>query len=305
MPKPAFLTNDPNPRESFARQDRNPDRIQSGPIWLKDPRIADIIVSALIHGDRVRACYDLFSWVVMPNHVQAVLKPHQHLPEIMRWLKAATAIRANRLLRRSGAPFWQREYYDHWVRSEKEFFSIVDYVEQNPVVAGLAASPEDWPWSSAWERRRQGPPAPQDKGGIGVVTTVVAGVLERDGNILIGRRRADQPHPLKWEFPGGKLEADESPAAALIRELREELGIESEAGPEIMRYEFAYPGKSPILLIFLSVSAWHGNIENRIFETILWEPRAALSAYDFLEGDARFLTALSAQAGGSVVRAED
>jgi 8-oxo-dGTP diphosphatase len=134
------------------------------------------------------------------------------------------------------------------------------------------------------------------------VVTVVAGVLERDGRVLICRRRADQPHPLKWEFPGGKLEAGESPPAALIRELREELGVESEPGSEMMRYEFAYQGTPPILLIFLSVTAWRGDIENKIFETILWERREALSAFDFLEGDARFLTALSAQAGGSVVR---
>jgi 8-oxo-dGTP diphosphatase len=125
------------------------------------------------------------------------------------------------------------------------------------------------------------------------MTTVVAGVLKQDGKILICRRRADQPHPLKWEFPGGKLEAGESPAAALIRELREELGIESETGAEIMRYEFAYPGKPPILLIFLEVPSWRGNLENRIFETILWERAAALAAYDFLEGDALFLTALT------------
>lgn len=125
------------------------------------------------------------------------------------------------------------------------------------------------------------------------MTTVVAGVLERDGKILICRRRADQPHPLKWEFPGGKLEAGESPAAALIRELHEELGIESDACSEIMRYEFAYPGKQPIQLIFLAVTAWRGDIENRIFETILWEPPEALSEYDFLEGDATFLKAFT------------
>ena len=122
---------------------------------------------------------------------------------------------------------------------------------------------------------------------------MVAGVLERDGKILICRRRADQPHPLKWEFPGGKLETGESPDAALIRELREELGIESEAGSEVMRYEFTYPGKQPILLIFLEVTAWRGEIENRIFETILWERPDALSARDFLEGDAPFLTAFT------------
>jgi len=127
------------------------------------------------------------------------------------------------------------------------------------------------------------------------VTTVVAGVLERNGTLLICRRRADQPHPLKWEFPGGKLEPGESPHAALIRELREELGIESEAGSEIMRYEFAYLGKQPILLIFLKVTEWMGDIENRIFETILWEHPEALSGYDFLEGDAAFLATLSVE----------
>src|ERR1700691_2129254 len=117
------------------------------------------------------------------------------------------------------------------------------------------------------------------------MTTVVAGVLEHDGKILICRRRADQPHPLKWEFPGGKLEPGESPAGALIRELQEELGIESEAGSEIMRYEFAYPEKQPILLIFLEVTSWRGNLENRIFDSILWERAEALPEYDFLEGD--------------------
>ncbi len=61
-----------------------------------------------------------------------------------------------------------------------------------------------------------------------------------------------------------------------------------------MRYEFAYPGRQPILLIFIQVFAWRGNIENRIFETILWESSEALSGYDFLEGDAPFgLTAFT------------
>jgi 8-oxo-dGTP diphosphatase len=122
---------------------------------------------------------------------------------------------------------------------------------------------------------------------------VVAGVMERDGKILICRRRADQPHPLKWEFPGGKIEAGESPEAALIRELREELGVESEPGTELMRYEFAYPGKLAILLIFLEVPGWHGEIDNRIFETLVWANRSELSGFDFLEGDGPFLTAFT------------
>jgi 8-oxo-dGTP diphosphatase len=125
------------------------------------------------------------------------------------------------------------------------------------------------------------------------VTTVVAGVLERDGRILICQRRADQAHPLKWEFPGGKIEAEESPEAALVRELREELGIETTSGVELMRYEFAYPGKDPILLIFLSAAPAPGEIENRIFEAIAWARPDALRSFDFLEGDTPFLTALN------------
>lgn len=106
---------------------------------------------------------------------------------------------------------------------------------------------------------------------------------------MICQRRADQPHPLKWEFPGGKIEAGETPEAALIRELREELGIESAAGREITRYEFAYPGKNGILLIFIAVTEWAGEVENRIFESMVWETGERLREYDFLEGDVPFL----------------
>ncbi len=124
---------------------------------------------------------------------------------------------------------------------------------------------------------------------IVAMTEVVAGVLEDEGKILICRRRRDQLHPLKWEFPGGKLEPGESPEAALVRELSEELGIDASAGPELMRYEFSYAGKKPILLIFLRVAEWRGEIENRIFDKILWARPEELPGYDFLEGDARFL----------------
>jgi 8-oxo-dGTP diphosphatase len=122
------------------------------------------------------------------------------------------------------------------------------------------------------------------------MTCVVAGVMEHGGKILICRRRADQAHPLKWEFPGGKMEPGESPQAALVRELREELGIESVAGRELMRYEFAYPKKRPILLIFIQVADWRGEIVNRIFETISWEKAEKLADFDFLEGDAPFIS---------------
>jgi mutator protein MutT len=123
------------------------------------------------------------------------------------------------------------------------------------------------------------------------MTHVAAGILERNGCVLICQRRHDQPHPGKWEFPGGKVEQGESPEDALVRELREELGIESAEPVEISRYEFTYPGKTPILLVFLKVSAWTGEIENRIFKTIVWESHDKLKDYDFLEGDLPFIAA--------------
>ncbi|SPE34103.1 conserved hypothetical protein [Candidatus Sulfopaludibacter sp. SbA3] len=86
----------------------------------------------------------------MPNHVHVLLKSIQPLSEVMRWLKTATASRANALLGRAG-PFWQREYYDRWMRSEKELLATIAYVEANPVRKGLAACAEEWRWSSAYE----------------------------------------------------------------------------------------------------------------------------------------------------------
>jgi 8-oxo-dGTP diphosphatase len=127
-------------------------------------------------------------------------------------------------------------------------------------------------------------------------TAVAAGILRRAGRILICQRRAEQDHALKWEFPGGgKLEPGETPAEALIRELKEELGIEAVAPIELTRYEFAYPNKRPILLVFLEVPGWQGGIENRIFERLEWAAPEELASYDFLEGDVDFLAWINGQ----------
>lgn len=122
---------------------------------------------------------------------------------------------------------------------------------------------------------------------------VVAAVMERDGLILACQRKKGDRHELKWEFPGGKVEQGEDPASALRRELSEELGIDAKIGREISRYEFAYPGKSPIELIFFEVTEYRGELENRIFAEIRWcEPRA-LPGMDFLEGDVDFVRRLA------------
>ena len=121
------------------------------------------------------------------------------------------------------------------------------------------------------------------------MTTVVAAIIQRDGRILIGQRKDLGHHPLKWEFPGGKVEPGETPDAALIRELQEELGIHARIDRELMRYEYQYPGRSRILLIFYRVLDFDGEPRSLDFDQIRWEQPELLRNYDFLEGDTQFL----------------
>jgi putative transposase len=140
---------DLNAGRAFVQSDRALDQANSGPLWLKDPRVANIIVNALKQGANQYRLYDLFAWVVMPNHVHLVFEPFRELPTITRWIKGSTARSANLVLGRTGKPFWQYESYDHCVRSDAELKRVIGYVERNPVAAGLVRSIEEWPWSSA------------------------------------------------------------------------------------------------------------------------------------------------------------
>jgi 8-oxo-dGTP diphosphatase len=125
---------------------------------------------------------------------------------------------------------------------------------------------------------------------------VVAAVIERNGRILIGQRKASDPHPLKWEFPGGKVEPPETAEQALVRELREELAIAAAIGVETARYRYQYPDRSPIELIFYRVTEFEGEPRNLEFQQIVWEEPSKLIAYAFLEGDVEFVRRLAAQA---------
>ncbi len=130
--------------------------------------------------------------------------------------------------------------------------------------------------------------------------TVVAGVIERDGKVLICQRRADaRRHPLKWEFAGGKVEPGEEPRAAIERELEEELGIRAVIGDEIASFPYQYPGREPIQLMFFRIHEFSGAIENRQFAAILWAEKGTLPSYDFVEGDIEFVRALAAGAAES------
>jgi len=126
------------------------------------------------------------------------------------------------------------------------------------------------------------------------MTTVAAALIQRQGRILICRRRADQDHAGKWEFPGGKLETGETPAACLRRELAEELGIDAVIGDEITRYRFQYPGRKEIQLVFFAVAEYRREPDYSMFAEVRWAPLDQMPSFDFLEGDVEFVNGLAA-----------
>jgi 8-oxo-dGTP diphosphatase len=123
---------------------------------------------------------------------------------------------------------------------------------------------------------------------------VVAALIERDGNLLVCQRTRHQTMPLKWEFPGGKIEEGEQPRDALRRELEEELGIIATIGDEIKRVQHEYPNGGMVELRFYIVRQYQGELENRIFREIQWALPKDLPKYDFLEADLTLVKDLAA-----------
>lgn len=127
--------------------------------------------------------------------------------------------------------------------------------------------------------------------------TVVAALILDGDRVLLGQRSPFGSHPLKWEFPGGKVEAGETVEEALRRELREELFIDARAVEEIHRYQYAYPEKKPLELVFLTVRGYSGHLENRVFHALAWTDWRKLRDFDILAGDLPFLDWLDGQGG--------
>ncbi len=117
--------------------------------WLARPDIAQIVVDTLAFGEKELRHYELIAWVVMSNHVHALVFPYVESRIFMKRLKGFSARKANALLHRTATAFWQREYFDHWIRSETECQKTIAYIESNPVRAGVAKQPADFRWSSA------------------------------------------------------------------------------------------------------------------------------------------------------------
>jgi REP element-mobilizing transposase RayT len=126
-----------------------------GECFLRDPEIADVVAGAIRHFSGKR--YELHAWVIMPNHVHAVLRPlgMYTLSALLHSWKSFTASEANRRLHRAGQPFWQTESYDHLIRDDADLHRCCHYTTMNPVNARFCVHPEAWVWSSAYR-----PPPP-------------------------------------------------------------------------------------------------------------------------------------------------
>jgi REP element-mobilizing transposase RayT len=145
----------PTPRQmnsgaAFVWIDRYLDTSREGPQWLISPEIAKIVEDSL----REASC-TLHAYVIMPNHVHVLLTPLIPSPRLMQFIKGKSAREANKVLGVSGRPFWQHESYDRVVRTTEEFAKIKNYIENNPVKAGLADTREAYRWSSAWSGWRE------------------------------------------------------------------------------------------------------------------------------------------------------
>ena len=134
--------------KAFVAMDRLLDTARTGPLHLRRAEFAEMVVEAIRHLEH-EGYFAPHAFVVMANHVHLLITPQVELPKLTHSLKRFTAREGNRMLGVVGQPFWQDESYDRWVRDEVEMERIASYIELNPVNAGLCASPEEFPWSSA------------------------------------------------------------------------------------------------------------------------------------------------------------
>jgi len=124
--------------------------------------------------------------------------------------------------------------------------------------------------------------------------TVVAGLIEAGGRFLVCQRRRGDAFELMWEFPGGKVEIGEPRAEALVRELREELGVEAVVGAEVYRTTHRYAEMSEAIeLIFFAVDVETAAVRNIVFESMEWRGPETLGELNFLPADREFVEKLA------------
>jgi putative DNA methylase len=123
-----------------------------GNCYLRKTEIAEIVEENLLRFAGQK--YKLHAWVIMPNHIHLLLTPMEgySLSEIVHSCKSYTSTKANRLLNRTGR-FWFPEPFDRYIRDYEHFEKAFNYIERNPVKAGLCENQSDWRFSSAWHRK--------------------------------------------------------------------------------------------------------------------------------------------------------
>ena len=127
---------------------------------------------------------------------------------------------------------------------------------------------------------------------LSTMKQVAVGIIMKNGQVLACQRKGTVRYPLKWEFPGGKIEQNETPEEALVRELREELSIEAALEKEFFRQDWVYPDSAgaarndgTFRVFYFLVRWFKGEPVNRTFEQILWVSPSELQAMDILEGN--------------------
>ena len=121
--------------------------------------------------------------------------------------------------------------------------------------------------------------------------TVTAAILEKDGKILIARRKADDRQAGKWEFPGGTLESDETPQECLQREMQEEFGIRVRVGQFVG--ESIYPYKHGAIKLIAYQASWEsGNLVLNAHADFSWVSADQLAEFDFAPADRPFVKKL-------------
>ncbi len=121
---------------------------------------------------------------------------------------------------------------------------------------------------------------------------VAAGVIEKDGRILIGKRKHGKMFAGNWEFPGGTVEKGETPEQCLQRELREELAVEIEVGHLICSSEYSYTPEWTIRLLVYRANIISGMFDLKDHEEIRWVPLEKLAGYDFPEASSHIVKKL-------------
>jgi 8-oxo-dGTP diphosphatase len=121
---------------------------------------------------------------------------------------------------------------------------------------------------------------------------VAVGIIRIANNVLLCQRKAAARYGLKWEFPGGKTEPDESPESCLCRELFEELAIQPYNAGLFYRDHFVYPDSGTFDVFYYMVPSYCGTIINNVFEAYSWVPLDRLREFDILEGNRNVINEL-------------